>query len=88
MVHTIFDHFQNVYAVFQNGAIHEQTAGPDWPTSFGKCKGPYTENIYYAYQLSMQRGKFRAQVLPLKLRCCHGRQSKFPLETSCFIDVI
>ena len=43
---------------------------------------------YYAYQLSMQRGKFRAQVLPLKLRCCHGRQSKFPLETSCFIDVI
>ena len=27
---------------------------------------------YYAYQLSMQRGKFRAQVLPLKLRCCHG----------------
>ena len=27
---------------------------------------------YYAYQLSMQRGKFRAKVLPLKLRCCHG----------------
>ena len=43
---------------------------------------------YYAYQLSMQRGKFRTQVLPLKLRCCHGRQSKFPLETSYFIDVI
>ena len=30
------------------------------------------ELCYYAYQLSMQRGKFRAQVLPLKLRCCHG----------------
>ena len=50
--------------------------------------GQVYHQAYYAYQLTMQRGKFRAQVLPLKLRCCHGRQSKFPLETSSFIDVI
>ena len=44
--------------------------------------------IYYAYQLSMQQGKFRAYVLPLKLCCCQGRQSQFLFETSRAIDVI
>ena len=43
---------------------------------------------YYASRLSVARGKFGAQVLPLKPWCCHWQQRLFPLETSHAIDVI
>ena len=43
---------------------------------------------YYASRLSVARGMFGAQVLPLKPWCCHGQQRLFPLETSRGIDVI
>ena len=36
--------------------------------------GYYGQGNYYAYQLSMQRGKFRTQVLPLELCCRQGQQ--------------
>ena len=44
--------------------------------------------VYYASRLSVARGKFRAQVLPLKPPCCHWQQRLFPVETSCGIEVI
>ena len=47
-----------------------------------------TLRTYYASRLSVARGKFRAQVLPLKPSCCHWQQRLFPVETSCGIDVI
>ena len=37
--------------------------------------------IYYDYLLSKAQRKFGDEVLALKLRCCHGQLSSFPLVT-------
>ena len=37
--------------------------------------------IYYDYQLSKARGKFGYEVLALKLWCCQGQLTLFPLVT-------
>jgi len=37
--------------------------------------------IYYDYQLSKARRKFSDELLALKLGCCHGQLTSFPLVT-------
>ena len=40
-----------------------------------------TGRKYYDYKLSKARGKFGYEVLALKLWCCHGQLTSFPLVT-------